>query len=317
MKPVNFDLKLSKYVDISINLNSRQIALFRATGYNGSGSLIMDSHDFVFNVFIPKSDDITALKPFLQLADIEERGPYYFYSEKIQDPYLSGFLGDLDSINGLVISYAGIEAGKMKLKGFMHTNSETDFSNLLSKYNYMQANIEELTLKPSMGFYDFMKNMGIPLKCITISLPMSEFSQYRTIKVLKGTNTVIQYVDNIPKGGKFRIILYSDSNLGEVEGINVISGVDHIYETSTDESILLLFASNTRKNNITSNFTFMYESDDKLFLNFIVPEFMAKEYFQLIVDTEIDLKNFEWVTLEFYGDLDNFELLFNYPENIQ
>ena len=48
-----------------------------------------------------------------------------------------------------------------------------------------------------------------------------------------------------------------------------------------------------------------------LLLNFIVPEFMAKEYFRLIVDTEIDLKNFEWVTLESYGDLDNFERLFN------
>jgi hypothetical protein len=55
----------------------------------------------------------------------------------------------------------------------------------------------------------------------------------------------------------------------------------------------------------------MYESEDKLLLNFIVPEFMAKEYFRLIVDTEIDLKNFEWVTLESYGDLDNFERLFN------
>ena len=89
----------------------------------------------------------------------------------------------------------------MKLKGFMHINSETDFSNLLSKYNYMQVNIEKLSLKPSMGFYDFIKNIGIPLKCITIYLPMSEFSQYQIIKVLKGTNTVIQYVDNITKGG--------------------------------------------------------------------------------------------------------------------
>lgn len=116
----------------------------------------------------------------------------------------------------------------MKLKGFMHINSETDFSNLLSKYNYMQVNIEKLSLKPSMGFYDFIKNIGIPLKCITIYLPMSEFSQHRIIKVLKGTNTVIQYLDNIPKCGKFRIIIYSDSNIGEVEGINVISGIDHI-----------------------------------------------------------------------------------------
>ena len=311
MKPVNFDLKLSKYFDISINFNSRQIALFRATGYNSAGCLIRDGHDFLFNLFIPKTDDITALKPFFQLVDIEEKARYYFYSEKIQDPYLSGFLGDLDSINGLVISYAGIESGKLKLQGFMHTNSETDFSNLLSKYNYMQVNIEKLTFKPSMGFYNFMKNMEIPLKSITISLPMSEFSQYQIIKVLKGTNTVIQYVDNITKGGKFRIILYSDSNLGNVEGIKVISDIDHIYETSIDESILVLFASNIIKNNITSNFTFMYESEDKLLLNFIVPEFMAKEYFRLIVDTEIDLKNFEWVTLESYGDLDNFERSFN------
>ena len=68
MKPVNFDLKLSKYFDISINFNSRQIALLRATGYNGSGSLITDGHDFVFNVFIQKSDDITAFWAFFQFT---------------------------------------------------------------------------------------------------------------------------------------------------------------------------------------------------------------------------------------------------------
>jgi hypothetical protein len=34
-----------------------------------------------------------------------------------------------------------------------------------------------------------------------------------------------------------------------------------------------------------------------------MPQYRVKDYFKLIVDTEIDLKNFEWVVLESYGSL--------------
>ena len=36
-------------------------------------------------------------------------------------------------------------------------------------------------------------------------------------------------------------------------------------------------------------------------------DFRAREYFNLIVDTEMDLKHLDWVTLEYYGDAVNKE----------
>ncbi len=40
-------------------------------------------------------------------------------------------------------------------------------------------------------------------------------------------------------------------------------------------------------------------------MNFILPEYRAKEYFQLIVDTEMDMKKLDWVTLELYRNLNS------------
>jgi len=218
------------------------------------------------------------------------------------------FFTDLDNINGLVICYAGIESGNMIIRGFMHENSEMDFSDLIYKYNHTEFKIVKITLKPSPGFYDFMKNTDTALKSITISLPVSEFSHYRVIKILKERNTIVQFVDNNPIDGSFRAILYSEIDLSNVEGMTVISERDHIYETKTDDSILLLLASKARNNNLTFNFMFMYVYGDRLVINFILPAYRAKDYFKQIVDTEIDLNNFEWLTLEFYGPLSDMDI---------
>lgn len=303
MKLSRIDTKLNKYFDIAINFRSNQLTLSRAAGCQGPGSLIRDGKDFFFDFFIFKSEETEKLKPLFPLAEVEEREKYYLAREKIVEPTLVAFLTELDNINGLVICYAGIESGNMVIKGFMHENSETDFSNLLYKYNYTEFEIVKITLKPSSGFYDFMKNIGTALNSITISLPFSEFSHYRVIKTLNEPNAILQFVDNSPLDGSFRVIIYSDRDLSNVEGMTVISATDHIYETKTDDSTLILLSSKAKSADLTFNFMFMYVQNDRLFIDFIMPQYRVKDYFKAIVDTEIELNNFEWLTIESYGSL--------------
>lgn len=308
MKLSRINTKLNKYFEIVLNFKSNQLALSQATGYDGSGALVRDGKDFFFDFFILKSEDIERLKSLFQFAEVNERDRYFRVREKIISPALVEFFTDLDNINGLVICYAGIESGNMIIRGFMHENSEMDFSDLIYKYNHTEFKIVKITLKPSPGFYDFMKNTDTALKSITISLPVSEFSHYRVIKILKERNTIVQFVDNNPIDGSFRAILYSEIDLSNVENMTVISERDHIYETKTDDSILRLLASKARNNNLTFNFMFMYVYGDRLVINFILPAYRAKDYFKQIVDTEIDLNNFEWLTLEFYGPLSDMDI---------
>jgi len=308
MKLSRINTKLTRYFDIAINFRSNHLALSRAAGYDGPGFLFRNGKDFFFDFFIVKSNNIDRLKPIFQFADVEEREQYFLAREKITNSALVEFFTDIDNINGLVICYAGIQSGNMIIKGFMHENSETDFSDLMYKYNHTKFDIVKITLKPSPGFYDFMNSMGKDLKNITISLPLSDFSQYRVIKMLQEANTIVQFVDNNPVDGSFRVIIYSEKDLSNVEGITVISETDHIYETKTDDPTLLLLASKAQNNSITFNFLFMYVSGDRLFLNFIMPEYRAKDYFKVIIDTEIELKNFEWVTLESYGYLSDMNI---------
>ena len=308
MKLSRINTKLNKYLEIALNFRSNQLALSQATGYDGTGALIRDGKDFFFDFFILKSQDIERLKPLFQFADVNERERYFRVREKINDPVLAEFFTDLDNINGLVICSTGIESGNMIIKGFMHENSEMDLSDLIYKYNHTEFKIVKITVKPSTGFYDFMKNINTVLKSITISLPVAEFSQYRVIKILKETDTTLQFVDNNQIDGSFRAILYSERDLSDVEGLTVISERDHIYETKTEESTLLLLTSKARYNNLTFNFMFMYVYGDRLVLNFILPEYVAKEYFKQIVDTEIDVNNFEWLTLESYGPISDMDM---------
>ncbi len=303
MKFLLKDARLSKYFEIFLNINSRQLILSRAINFSGFGTLARDGNNFYFHVFIPKSGINDSLKPFFPLANIDERELYYVSREKIEDKGTTEFINDLDSINGLVISYAGIISGNMIIKGFMHENAEMAFSDLLSKHCHEKSTIGKITLKPSRGFLDHLGEMDVRLKNIQISLPIKEFNHYRMVKLLRETGCIGQFVDNYPIDGTFRLIVYSNQDLSSVQGMEEISGTEHIYETRTDDDILLLLASKAKKHRLTWTFLFIYASDDKLFMNFILPEYRAKEYFQLIVDTEMDMKKLDLVTLELYRDL--------------
>ena len=121
----------------------------------------------------------------------------------------------------------------------MHENTEMAFSDLLSKHCHEKSTIAKIILKPSRGFLDHLSEMDVKLKNIIISLPMKEFDHYRVIRMLRETGATGQFIDNYPLNGTFRLIVYSDRDLSSVQGMEEISGTDHIYETKTAEDILL------------------------------------------------------------------------------
>jgi hypothetical protein len=302
MNILQIDSRLSKYFEIWINNNSRQLILSRSANFRGFGTLVRHDDDYYFDVLIPKSSNIEQLRPFFTLINIQERPLYYVSREKIEDNQTTDIIKKLDEIPGLVISYTGIEPGYMVIKGFMHKNSECYFSDLLSEHIRGRTSITKVILKPSRGFLDLMRNINIGLKNIIISLPMKEFDQYRVIKMLRDTGSIGQFIDNYTVNGQFRMIIYSDRSLSDVEGLDEISAHDHVYETRTDDEILLILAAKAMKERITWIFFFIYTKDDKIYLNFILPDFRARDYFKLIVDTEMDLKKLDWVTLESYSE---------------
>jgi hypothetical protein len=187
----------------------------------------------------------------------------------------------------------------------MLESSTMAFSDLIADYVSTNGIIAKVSLKPSNGIFDYMKYWCANLKSIVISLPMSVFGHYRVIKALKNTGAIAQFIDNYSHEGQFRLIIFSDKNYKEFDSMKEISRENHIYVTRTDEDILNILAAKAMKKNITWNFLFMYADESKLYINFILPDFRAREYFNLIVDTEMDLKHLDWVTLEYYGDAVN------------
>jgi hypothetical protein len=303
MKFSDVDRRLNRYFEIILNLESPKSLMTRAVNFSGICSITRDNDNFFFNIFLPKDSDVEKFKPFFTLFGIEERELYYLSRERITDIRFVGLIKDLDSIKGLTINFIYIRSGYTVISGFMHENSEMEFSDMLSKHIHGESIISGITLKQSQGMLNSMQDECVKLKSILISLPLKNFEHYRVTKLLRDTGSIGQFVDNNPLNGSFRLIIYSNTDISSVDGIEEISGIDHIYETETDDEILLKLASKAHNKNVTWNFLFMYASDDKLFLNFILPEFRSKEYFNLIVDTEMDFKKLDWVTIESYREI--------------
>ena len=152
---------------------------------------------------------------------------------------------------------------------------------------------------------------GIILVLILGVLHLSAYFSIRWVETNEIRNELVQWSQTLPATNAAQPT--ADVHLPQDIFALHVKTLDRtgFYETKTDEDILLLLASKAKNNRISWSFMFIYVSDDKLFMSFILPEYRAREYFQLIVDTEMDLKKLDWVTLESYSDFgqENIDIL--------
>jgi hypothetical protein len=302
MEFLEMNLKLTKYFELKIEMNSLHIAVTESIDLDVPCSLTRENDDIFMTIFIPKTINYEKLIPFFPILNVEERQLYYMIRRKIVDENIVNFIRKLDDIDGLVLPYININGRWLVLRGFMHEKSTMAFSDLLSDYLPRNGMIAKVSLKPSEGSLEYMDKWHIKLKTIVVSLPMSAFGHYRVISMLKNTGAIGQFVDNYPREGQFRLLIFSDRDGKEFDTMVELSKDEHIYYTKTDEDILNILSEKAMNKNIAWNFLFMYADENKLYLKFILPEFRAREYLNLIVDTEMELKKMDWVTLEYYGD---------------
>ncbi|WMT50736.1 MAG: hypothetical protein RE471_07075 [Ferroplasma sp.] len=307
MEFAEINRELTKYFELKIELNALPLAISGGLDLEAPCSITRDEDELFMTICIPKITGYEKLVPFFPLLGVDERQLYYTSRKKIVNESIADLIRKLDSITGLEIPYTKVEGKYLVLIGFMHESSTMAFSDLLSEYLPIKGVVAKVTLRPTSGFLDYMEDWCVNLKSIVISLPISVFGNYRVVKALKNTGAIGQFIDNYPNNGQFRLLIFANKDMKEFDGMEELSGDDHIYLTRTDEDILLFLANKAMKKNISWNFLFMYADDDKLYMNFILPDFRAKEYFNLIVDTEMDLKHLDWVTLEYYGDAVNKE----------
>ena len=307
MEFLEMNLKLTKYFELKIELNALPMAISGGLDLEAPCSITREEDELFMTICIPKITGYEKFTPFFPLLGVEERHFYFMSRKKIVNENVADFIRKLDSITGLEIPYTLVEGKYLVLRGFMHESSTMAFSDLLSEYLPMKGVVAKATLRPTSGFLDYMEDWCVNLKSIVISLPMSIFGHYRVVKALSDTGAIGQFLDNYPNEGQFRLLIFANKDGKEFDSMEALSGDDHIYFTRTDEDILLFLANKAMKKNISWNFLFMYADENKLYMNFILPDFRAREYFNLIVDTEMDLKHMDWVTLEYYGDAVNKE----------
>jgi hypothetical protein len=304
MEFAKLDMKLSKLFQLKIKLNFFPVGIDDNPNLIVNSPLTREDNKFFINILLPKTPEYAKVRSFIGLIGIQERQLYTIARKPIEDNVLNNLLRELDDVSGLVISYTTIEDEYLIITGFMHSDATKSFSDIIYEYLGKTRFISKINLRSVEGFIQYTMQHYKGLKSLNISLPMSVFGHYRVVNALKTTGAIAQFVDNYPIGGKFRVFIYSDKQIRNVDGLKEISAEDRIYQTETDEDVFLKLTARAMDRHMTWNFLFMYADNEKLYLNFIVPDIRLREYFDLIIDTEMELKNLEWVVLEHYGDID-------------
>ena len=297
------EMKLSNLFQLKIRLNFIPTGIDDNPDLTINSPITLENEDLFLNIILPKTAEYDKFRSVFGIIGLEERLLYTIFRKKIEDIELYNLIKKLCDISGLNVAYTTIENGYLVITGFMHDNATGAFSDILYEFTGKNHLISKINLRPTEGFLQYSVQNYPNLKSLAISLPMTVFGHYRVVDALKNTGSVAQFKNNYPIDGKFMIIIYSDREIRNVDGLKVISKEDHIYETLTDEDIFIKLTNTAMNKNITWNFLFMYADEEKLYMNFILPDLRIREYFSLVIDLEMELKHLDWVTLEHYGDI--------------
>ncbi len=305
---VNID-DLNKKMDISaeiyVEAQSAILKIIRDFDQTVPLYIHREEGELFLNAFLPRDMDLNSYKPIFSAFNIEERIDYFRGIEKLYEENIIELINNLDSIEGLIIAGEYMKDGYFVIKCFMHHSLQKAFTDAITTKLMKHNFIEKLDIKPVNKMLE--NNFNIKMKSIIISMPYEEFKEDRVAIILHNNNSIGQITSNFPEAeSRFKMIIYSNDDLHNGEGIRVISKDDGVYVTDIENEMLFYLNKNVAK---MSNklkfpriFRFLWVNGEKVYANIILPEIRAREYLNAIASLQIELKKINLVTLEDYSE---------------
>ena len=302
MEIEDIDNKLDMHFEIHFNDWSKITEISRELSYNGEITIISEEKSIYFYVFFPKND-ADKYRYLFPLFDVEERKNYFMALGRINNRNIKDTIDSISNIDGLIINSYWLKSGSIVMEGYFHHNKLQEFSNIILSQIVQAKNINKILLRPVKSIYANIKNCCQNFKNIVISIKYDEFNNARVAQLLKNTDTIAQLIDNYPVNNKFRIILYSNDDLTKYDGINVISREDGIYTTKIEDDFLGVLGRKTFESRISWQYSFIYEKMGRIYASFLIPDYRAREYIDMIIASQMEIKRMDLVTIENYSNI--------------
>ncbi len=305
--------ELNKKLDISAEIYMGSYASFLKVVRNLNHripSRIHESNDETFlNIFLPHDMDIGQYRPLFPMFNIEERERYLIATERIYERNIIELINRLREVDGLIVAGEYIKEGYFVIECFMHHSVQKIFTDVIATKIMGYNVIKKLDIKPINNMFNLYSN--IKMKNIILNMPYETFKNDRVAIILRNTNSIGQIVTNPPGTYRFKIVIYSNDDLHNDEGITTISKDDGIYTTNIENDVLFSISKRTDKLKLSSILTFVWIKEERLYINIILPEIRAREYLSAIVSAQMELKRLDLITLENYSDF-NIEIMEKY-----
>ena len=302
MEIEDIDNKLDMHFEIHFNDWSKITEISRELSYNGEITIISEEKSIYFYVFFPKND-ADKYRYLFPLFDVEERKNYFMALGRINNRNIKDTIDSISNIDGLIINSYWLKSGSIVMEGYFHHNKLQEFSNIILSQIVQAQNINKILLRPVKSIYANIRNSCQNFKNIVISIKYDEFTNARVAQLLKNTDTIAQLIDNYPVNNKFRIILYSNDDLTKYDGINIISREDGIYTTKIEDDFLGVLGRKTFESRISWQYSFIYEKMGRIYASFLIPDYRAREYIDMIIASQMEIKRMDLVTIENYSNI--------------
>ena len=302
MEIEDIDNKLDMHFEIHFNDWSKITEISRELSYNGEITIISEEKSIYFYVFFPKND-ADKYRYLFPLFDVEERKNYFMALGRINNRNIKDTIDSISNIDGLIINSYWLKSGSIVMEGYFHHNKLQEFSNIILSQIVQAKNINKILLRPVKSIYANIKNCCQNFKNIVISIKYDEFNNARVAQLLKNTDTIAQLIDNYPVNNKFRIILYSNDDLTKYDGINIISREDGIYTTKIEDDFLGVLGRKTFESRISWQYSFIYEKMGRIYASFLISDYRAREYIDMIIASQMEIKRMDLVTIENYSNI--------------
>ncbi|MHB8371929.1 MAG: hypothetical protein ACYDAO_02150 [Thermoplasmataceae archaeon] len=281
MKWDDIDTKVSYRCVISIKGDSE---LFKfSEKYKISTPIILrreNQNVLITMLFDKRNGVLRNTEMFSKLLHAEDRGDKYFVKYVLEEGNELSIIKDILSTPSVIMNYLHLESDKVLVDFRFHKSMVCNISEILFTYFKISDKIDIDRFIPDSGIFSFLNdiNTNKELSIVEFSfLPMEDDIIFRTLSKNDGWGEI----QKIP-GIEYFALLYLRSQIKIMEGVNLISENDLIYQTTGNN----LSFQKIRK---LSNNALIYRAEhlirvaeNRIFVSVFIPTKQVSEFLSII-----------------------------------
>lgn len=280
----DIDRKLDMRVVLRLRQNTELFNLTRELKGKFPVFLFNRGEETWMSTYFPREQKSQRLEIVLnKLHGIEKENSFVIDSRinNIKDLMI---VNKLIEIPSFIINRSDMNNGFLNIYARFHSTNLSDVSKNLTDYTGDMENSRVEWLGPNPGIIKTMDiiNSEYPVSFVTYMVKL-EGENKALSELAHKADTLVEIKNSQMRDGKFQAVMYSNSDLTRlIEGINVISKDDGIFEMALTDEVLELVRDASNREHIMRLRFFIKPIDGNLEVTVLLPSSLLYEYYSVL-----------------------------------